>query len=239
MKKFLFLLLIASIPAWVVAQVINDPNAEARQVGSFRAISISNAFDLYLSQSDQEAVAVSASKTEYRDKIKTVVENGVLKIYIDNNNNWWKNMGNKKLKAYVSFKTLDKLSASGACDVYVNGGIKADDLVLHFSGASDFKKGEIYAKSLTVDISGASDVSLNGGKVTNLKVEASGASDFSGYDLETENCSAEASGASDIKITVNKELEARASGASGVYYKGSGVIKNLKSSGASSISKRG
>ena len=121
MKKLFFLLFIATVPAWMVAraQVINDPLVQPRETGSFTAIDVSDAFDLYLSQSDKEAVAVSAAKAEYRDKIKTVVANGVLKIYVDEKSNWWRNMGNKKLKAYVSFKTLEKLTASGACDVFI------------------------------------------------------------------------------------------------------------------------
>jgi hypothetical protein len=75
------------------------------------------------------------------------------------------------------------------------------------------------------------------GTAVQLKVEASGASDFKGYDLVTDVCHASASGASDIKITVNKEISAHASGASDVRYKGNGVIRDLKSSGSSSVSK--
>jgi hypothetical protein len=105
------------------------------------------------------------------------------------------------------------------------------------SGASDLK-GAFDLKTLDLHLSGASDATITG-KVTNLKVDANGASDLKGYDLETENCNAEASGASDIKITVTKELSARASGASGVYFKGSGVIRDIKTSGASNVSKRG
>jgi Putative auto-transporter adhesin, head GIN domain len=70
-------------------------------------------------------------------------------------------------------------------------------------------------------------------------VEASGASDFKGYDLAIDNCKVSASGASDINITVNKELNVSASGASDVFYKGTCVIKEMRSSGASSIGKRG
>jgi hypothetical protein len=87
-----------------------------------------------------------------------------------------------------------------------------------------------------VDLSGASDMLVTG-NATQISVEASGASDFKGYDLVSDICSAHASGASDIKITVNKELSAQASGASDVHYKGNGVIKDLKSSGSSSVSK--
>jgi hypothetical protein len=70
-------------------------------------------------------------------------------------------------------------------------------------------------------------------------VDANGASDFKGFDLQADNCDVEASGASDIKVTVNKELNARASGASGVHYKGDGVIRDLRTSGASNVSRRG
>ena len=238
MKKIFILLTVLTAGFQLQAQKeFNDQNAELRNVKGFHAIKISDAIDLYLSQSNEEVVAVSASETKYRDRIKTTVENGVLKIWFDQEGwSWWKNSGNKKMKAYVSFKTLDKLHASGASDVRVTGVIKSDDLDLNLSGASDFK-GSVDVNILTIDQSGASDIDITG-KAVNLKAEASGASDLKGYNLETENCTAHASGASDIQITVNKELNAHASGASGIYYKGTAVIKELHSSGASSVSKK-
>jgi hypothetical protein len=218
-------------------QQINDPNAQVRNVKGFHAIKISDAIDLYLSQSNDEVVVVSAAEDKWRDRIRTVVENGVLKIFMDHEGwTWWRNSGNKKMKAYVSFRSLDNLVASGASDVRVTGTIKADDLKIHISGASDFK-GEIDVNSLSIDQSGASDATVTG-RATTVEAEASGASDFKGFDLQTQNCRARASGASDIKITVNKELNAHASGASGIYYKGDAVIRELHSSGASSVSKR-
>lgn len=235
-RLFFFLSMVILLGSgYAQTKEINDPNAEVRAVKGFHAIKVSHAIDLYLSQSDDEVVAVSASKDEYRNRIKTAVENGVLKIWYDNESKWTR--GDKKLKAYISFRTLDKLNASGACDVYVTGTIKANDLGINMSGASDFK-GAIQANSLTVDLSGASDMTLTGGTATNLKLEVSGASDFKGYDFQTDNCSAKASGASDIKVTVNKELSAQASGASGVHYRGNGVIRDIKTNGASSINKK-
>jgi hypothetical protein len=235
--KTIFLSLIMLIVGFLNAQrkEINDPNAEVRNVKGFNAIKVSHAIDLYLSQSNEEVVAVSASKDEYRNRIKTDVDNGVLRIWYDNESKWTR--GDKKLRAYVSFKTLEKLNASGASDVYVTGAIKANDLDINMSGASDFN-GAIQANSLVVDLSGASDMTVTGGSVTTLKIEVSGTSDFKGYDLQTDNCSAKASGASEIKITVNKELSARATGASGVHYKGTGVIREVKTNGASSINKK-
>ena len=236
MKK-LGAILLMLLPAMLMAQkqVINDPNVQPRTIGSFHAIKVSNAIDLYLSQSDEEALAVSAVKEEFRDHIKTVVEDGVLKISYDDDARWFR--GSKKLKAYVSFKTLDRLTASGASDVRVNGTLKANDLVISMAGASDFK-GAVEANSLNITLGGASDATING-KVGTLKVDANGASDFKGFELVADNCEVEASGASDIKVTVNKELNARASGASDVHYRGEGVIRDLKTSGASSVSRRG
>ena len=215
--------------------VVNDPNAQMREVPGFSEISVSGGIDLYLSPDDKEVVVVSAAEGKYRDRIVTRVVGNRLEIYFDNKsfNRWPSNM---KLKAYVSFKALTKLKASGASDVYVNGVIKSDNFTLDLSGASDFK-GALEVSSLDVSQSGSSDSRISG-KAEKIKVDVSGASDMKGYDFEVNYCEAEASGASDIQITVNKELSARASGASDINYRGSGMIRDIKSSGASSISRR-
>ncbi|MDB5277034.1 head GIN domain-containing protein [Ferruginibacter paludis] len=239
MKKIILFLTVIAFVVFAQAQnkaFVNDANAEQRTLnGSFNSIKVSGGIDLYLSQFDTESIAVSASEDKYREHIKTVVENNTLKIYYDGDRLW--NSGNKKLKAYVSFKNLEKLQASGASDVQVAGTINVPALQLDMSGASDFK-GAVKTESLKLELSGASDATISG--VTNsLAIHSSGASDFKGYDLVTDICSAKASGASDIHITVNKELSADASGASDISYKGNAVIKGQHSSGASSIGKKG
>ena len=236
--KLLFTLLALVTIQTITAQktIIHDPNVETRAVGSFSAIRVSGGIDLYLSQSDREALAVSASESAYKSRIKTVVENGVLKIYYEDAGKKWSS-GNRKLKAYVSFTSLRKLDASGASDVYVDGAIKGDGLSIRLSGASDFK-GAVEVNQLDLDQSGASDATISG-KVMNLEVKASGASDLKGFDLSTSVCSARASGASEVKITVEKELQVEASGASSIQYKGNAVITSTKSNGASSINKKG
>ena len=234
MKKISLLFTGLIIGVVLFAQQVNDPNAEVREAKNFHGINLSSAFDVYLSQSNEEAVAVSASETKFRDHIKVEVKDGILQIKYESEGLKW-NSGNKKLKAYISFKQIDKLTVSGACDVFINGTLKADELTINQSGASDLK-GKIEVKKLSVDLSGASDMTVSG-TAMQLDVEASGASDFKGFDLVTDVCDVRASGASDIKITVNKELSAHASGASDVRYKGNGVITDIKSSGSSSVSK--
>mgnify|MGYP000984081485 CR=1 FL=1 len=237
MKKVFFLLTVLcfSTIAFTQKQFVVDPNAEIRTVnGSYNKIIVSGGIDLYLSQSDKEELAVSASEEKYIAGIKTKVEDNTLRIYYEGDKIW--NNRNKNMRAYVSFIELQKLEASGASDILVAGEIKVPSLQLKLSGASDFK-GSVTVSTLTMDLSGASDVNING-TASVVNIESSGASDIKGYDLVTDVCTAKASGASDVNITVNKELNAHASGASEIYYKGSGVIKEIESSGASSIKKK-
>jgi hypothetical protein len=217
-------------------KTIHDPNAELRKVGSFHAIEVSGGIDLYLSNGD-EAVAVSARDKEALGRVKTEVKDGVLKIYYE----WKKGMnfsvrGDKELKAYVSFKTLNRLTGAGGSDINLDGMIKSESLVLSFSGGSDFS-GRVSASSLTVGLSGGSDVDISGTAGT-ITIDASGGSDFDGYDLVTDNCTINANGGSDINITVNKELTAEATGASDVSWKGTATVKKVRASGAGSVSHR-
>ncbi len=237
MKNILLSILFVASAFTLGAQntLVVDANASVRQIsGDFNSIKVSGGIDLYLSQANEVALAVSASEERFKDDIKTEVENGVLKIYYEWNKalNW----RDRKLKVYVSFKTLQKLAASGASDVIVTGTIEAPSLDMQLSGASDFK-GAVKVENLKIDLSGASDVRISG-TASNVAIECTGASDVKGYDLVTDYCKASASGASDINITVNKELSAHASGASGVYFKGEGLIKDLTTSGASNVSRK-
>jgi hypothetical protein len=235
MKKLVALLPGLLLCAGIYAQHISDPNVEVREAKDFHAISVSSAFDVYLTQGDEEKVAVSASETKHLEHIKVEVNNGVLEIGWENKGKW--HSGNKKLKAYISFKKIDKLTASGACNLSVIGTLNADDLKINLSGASDLD-GKIIAQNLSVDMSGSSDMKASG-IAAKLKLSLSGACSFKGYDLATNYCDVNASGASDIKITVNKELSADLSGASDVGYKGTGLIRSIKTSGASNVSKTG
>ncbi|MCU0381427.1 MAG: DUF2807 domain-containing protein [Chitinophagaceae bacterium] len=237
-KQFLFLCMMLSV-ALAMSQekvVVNDKYAQQRSVGGFSEISVSGGIDLYLSPDDKEVVVVSASEPKYRDRIVTRVNGNRLEIYFDNKGmTRWPDRMN--LKAYVSFRTLQKLKASGASDVYVNGVIKSPSLEIYMSGASDFN-GAILVDELKIDQSGSSDSRISG-KAERVTIDVSGASDVKAYELTVNYCNVEASGASDIQITVNKELSARASGSSDVQYRGEGLIRDIKTSGASSVSRKG
>lgn len=236
MKKIIMSLLVVSLCSYstFAQKTVNDANAEKRSVSGYHAIEIGDGIDLYLSQGD-ESVAFSASSVKFRDNIKTEVHNGVLKIWYDRSNKFGVDWNNRHMKAYVSFKELDRLDGSGGSDIDVEGTIKVANLDLTISGGSDFD-GKVELDGLKVDASGGGDVKISG-SVKKLDIEASGGSDFKGYDLSADICNLEASGGSDVYITINKEMTADASGGSDVFYKGNGMIREVKSSGSSSIKK--
>jgi hypothetical protein len=234
MKLILFFLFIAFTFLSPAQTIINDKNAEVRKISDFTGIQVSGGIDVYLSQSNEYALAVSASDEKYNADIKTEVRNGILLISYDGNS--FRLNSNRKLRAYISFKTLESLEGSGASDFIINGTLKANSIKIELSGASEIK-GTLHLDNLLLNLEGASIVKANG-TVKNIKINANGASDIKNYDLVVDHCVAELSGASDVKITINKSLSAKASGASLLYYKGNPEKTEISSSGASSISQR-
>jgi hypothetical protein len=216
---------------------INDPNAEVRSVKGFHAVKVSTGIQLILTQGANEAVAVSAITDEHRDKIKTIVEDGVLKIYYDNDSwKFWKN-SEKKLKAYVSVINLDGIDASAGSSVKIEGTIKSKKLNVEASSGAVLN-GNIQAGTVKIDQSSGAVINLSG-SVTDLTVEGSSGSVLHGYELTVDNCNIDASSGGGVQVTVNKELSVEASSGGYVNYKGQGVIKNIKTSSGGNVSKRG
>jgi len=260
MKKILFALLLLVgfvVNAQQKTSIVYDENAQQRKVPSFTAISVSSAIDLYLTQSNKNEVAVSATNDEIRDHIITEVEGGTLIIRLGDKGTWfsWRKWGNYKTKAYVSIQDINALTASGASTVHLVNTIESPKMRIKLSGASDFKgnlkagvlmyqltgasdyKGEVSANSIDIDGSGASSIELIG-NVDDLAIEVSGASSAKLYNLTSKGAILRASGASNIGVTVTEILRANSSGASDINYKGNPTVKESNTSGASSIKRR-
>ncbi|PWT97093.1 MAG: DUF2807 domain-containing protein [Bacteroidetes bacterium] len=238
MKKLLaFMLFSASLAGFSQdSKVVNEKNAQERKVSGFHAVHVSHGIDLVLTPGTSEKVVISASDPELTNKILTEVKDGVLKIYIENQNWNWHWGKNTRMVAYVSYKQIDDLDASGGSDIKVEGTISGERLSLDISGGGDFN-GKVNVKKLNVDVSGGGDLTISG-NATDVDIDVSGGGEFKGSGLVTDNCSIDASGGSDISITCNKSLSVESSGGSDVYYKGTAVIKKSNTSGGGSVTRR-
>jgi hypothetical protein len=238
MKKiFLSFITLITLAAFAQEQtVITDANAQKRSLNeSFTGISVSDGVDLYLSQSDEESVAVSASDEKYMPRFKTEVKDGVLKIYYDDNGINWSANEKKKLKAYVSFKTLEKLHASGGASVTIKGSLDLGNLDMKFTSGSSLG-GKLTAKDLTVEQNSGSSINISG-SAGNIKVDVSSGAIFKSYDLAVDYCEAKASSGGGVRITINKELSAKANSGGGVKYKGDAIIKEIDVNSGGSVKK--
>jgi hypothetical protein len=237
--KYLFLLFALSAVNFLQAQeiihTVKDPMAEGRKVGSFTGIQVEGAIDVYLTQSNETAVAVSASSEEFRNAIVTEVRGNTL--YVSFNYKFaWHNRVNPKIRAYVSVPRLESLNISGASDVNIAGVFKFDQVKVVLSGASNLK-GEVELNNGSIVMTGASDCRMSG-KADRIKIQVSGASSFKGYELQSGDADIQASGASDVRMTISESLTVEASGASSVHYKGEPRLKGIRVTGASSFSRK-
>ena len=258
MKKialFACLFMAFTVHAQTKMGVIYDENVQLRKLPNFTSIRVSNAIELFISQSNKTEVAVSAKSEEYRNRIITEVSGGTLIIRMADNR-WWK-FGNEdyRIKAYVSVKDLYAITASGATNIKIVNGLSSEKLKINLEGASDLK-GDIKAGTLLADLSGASSFkgtvqanafSMKGsgacafevsGSGDDLILDVSGASSVKMYDYLVKGASVDASGASSVKINVSGILTLHATGASSIDYKGAAAIKDMQSSGASSLRHR-
>ncbi len=228
MKKVLVLLFVLSglVSFAQKETVVNDPNAEKRTLDeSFSSISVSDGITLYLSKGDEESIAVSASDPKYMERYITEVDNGVLKIYYDNKGINWTGGDKRKLKAYVSFKNIEKIHASAGSLVTMKTVLKENEMELIFTSGSSFR-GEVDINELTAAVTSGAEIEITG-KAEKATLEASSGAIFKGYELITDYCEAKASSGGGIRINVNKELSVKANSGGGIRYKGNGVIKDM------------
>lgn len=212
--------------------VVMDPHVSSRQVeGAFNQIKISDGIIVFLSQSNENGLAVSADREDDKKDILTTVEDGLLKISFRQQNGWRNNR--RKLRVYVGFSDISTIVASGGSDIYIIDSLQAKSLQINLSGASRFS-GLVHLEDLKIDLSGASQMTITGSSAA-ANLTASGASDLSASKMIVQDCIARISGTSDVKISVSRSLNANASGSSNFYYTGK-PNTTISATGGSKIS---
>ena len=136
----------------------------------------------------------------------------------------------------ITLPALTSLSASGASSARATGFESAEPFTADASGASRIE-GTLTTGDLTLTASGASTISLAGAGGA-VRGNASGASTLDLEEFTAASADVEASGASTVTINTGGQLDARASGASNIYYLGNPTLGNLEESGGSNVEPR-
>ena len=203
-------------------------------VKNFSEIGVSSGIDLYLTQGSTEQVRLVGDKDLIEKAVVERSGNGIRIKYRDgfSLSNLFRN---KSLKAYVTYKNISSISASGGSDVKTENTLKANKLTLHASGGSDLDM-SIVCRDIEIETSGGSDVELKG-SAANMSLHTSGGSDVDAFDFKVDYAKVNASGGSDANVYVLKALEANASGGSDVRYKGTASYRKTSDSRSGSVTK--
>ncbi|KLT65232.1 head GIN domain-containing protein [Pedobacter sp. BMA] len=196
-------------------------------VKNFNSIGVSSGIDLYLMQGGSENVTVKSDEATLKDIIVEQIGSNI-NIKFRDGISWSGMFKNRIIKAYVSYKTLTALAASGGSDVFTQNLLKTEKLAIRSSGGSDLKL-EVSCGDITIQSGGGSDIDLKG-KANNMTIQSSGGSDIDAYEFVTDYAKVQVSGGSDVNIYVNKGLEAAASGGGDVSYKGNAALRKTSNS---------
>lgn len=214
MKKLLSLFIcILLLQNGFAQKEVSEANMEKRPVSEFQRIQASSGIEVHISKGDREELAVSVGDMAYLDQVKTVVSNGVLKIYREGEWKFWNTWKNWKVRVYVSYTNLNGLDANSGAS------IQGTDLQLNTLNA--------YASSGgLIKITGKADA-------TDVNVNSGGL--FRGFDLVATKCTAKASSGGIAQLNVVKELSAKANSGGLIRYKGEGLIRDINTNSGGSV----
>ncbi len=204
--------------------------SQARTHSNFSGVEVSSAIHLYVKQDSVYSVKVETDENLQAHVIITE-ENGVLYIREEDGTNL---NATGKIKVYVSAPSIKSLDASGACKIISENELTADAIDIDVTGASHADL-QLKSPNISASMSGASSVTLTG-QTKDLTIKGSGASDANCFELLTENAVVDLSGASNAEVFASVKINAEASGASDVRYKGSATVSQ-NTSGAGSVKK--
>jgi len=178
--------------------------------GDFTKISISNAIDLVIEQSDSTQIVVETDDNIQKDII-TKVENGTLIIKSKHNS-----LSVTKKKVTVKMPKIDRLEASSAASVSNKGVLQGENLDIETSSAASVSL-NIEFDTVSCDTNSASSVSVEG-KALKVRTSASSGSTISAKRLLVNDIQADASSGANVEVHPIVSLKANASSGGSINY---------------------
>lgn len=207
---------------------------EDRSLNStYSGLEVSTAFTVYVQFSSMEESIEIEANSNLHQYIEVEKAGDNLRIKLKDNINI---RGSATFIAHVTTKTpLEYFVGSEASHIVLNNELNAQNISLSLSGASHFS-GSIHTNNLTTFLSEASNATLEG-SADSYSIIASGASLLKDYGMIAQDVNSDLSGASHSSLTVNGNIDLKASEASVFRYKGTAAVNSQNLSGASQIVK--
>lgn len=206
-KIFVFIILLTGSTLSVFAQ-----ETETRSLSDFSQVSVGEAISVTLIPGNKNEAVVKVRNIDLED-VETDVRGGSLKIQLSGNR-----YRNIDVEITLTYKSIDGIHVSSAANVVTKGPIKSTSLDISVSSAAKADL-EIVTDKIDVEVSSSGELELSG-KTTSQRVSVSSAGEYHAYELSCDEAYVRASSAGSARINATKRLDARASSAGSVKYKG-------------------
>ncbi|ALR31549.1 hypothetical protein ATE47_13940 [Chryseobacterium sp. IHB B 17019] len=214
-------------------------SGESRSVGEFSGIHVSTGVNVVFKQESPTNIKViaDADKLQY---IMTKVENGVLKVYVDNKGQ--KNLKFKNISVNVSSPRMDNIKTSSGSTFTTINSVRENNLTIDASSGSVVKgkfhianetnveatsgsdiKIDLNSKNLVFKGSSGSDSSIEG-QAGMAKFDISSGAICKGENFRANQVEAESTSGASISVNVVDKLKAKASSGGLIKYKGNPEI---------------
>jgi len=214
-------------------------NGENRTVGEFSGIEVSSGVHVVFKQENTTNVKVFADSDKLQNVI-TKVENGVLKVYIDNKG--MNKMKFKNLSVNISSPRMDNVKVSSGSNFTAVNSIKENNLRIEASSGSlvtgkftiantaDFNvssgsnvKANITSGKVMVKSSSGSSVNVEGNADMGM-IDVSSGSVIKAENLRVNTADVESTSGSSASVNVKNKMRVKASSGGAVRYKGNPTI---------------
>jgi len=223
-------------------------SGEARNVGEFQGIHVSTGVNVVYKQESPASIKViaDADKLQY---IVTKVEDGILKVYVDNKG--VKNLRFKNLNVNVSSPRMGSIKTSSGATFSTVNSVQEDNLDVEASSGSVLKgkfmisnvtnisatsgsnvKADITTGNIIIKASSGSDTVIEG-QANSGVIDISSGAVCKAENLKLDELDAESTSGGSLTVNVKSRLKVRASSGGLVKYKGNPEIdsKISKTSG--------
>ena len=214
MRLLLALLL---LPILLSAQTI-PADGRVHTYSTFTEVQASHIYQVTITQGLEYTVQLEATE-EIKPYLEAEVDRGQLSLRMDQRMNFMDNRKigrNAKVIVRVTMPILKELEVSGAANVSVE----------------EFEQPD---QDMKIDLSGAGHLDISG-SCRNLELELSGAGQLTGANFTAAKCEVDGSGAGQAKMRVTEAIAGKMSGAASLRYTGNPANRDVRTSGAGSIS---
>ena len=228
--KLLSLCLLIITSSCMITGVRGNRNVvtENRSISSnFDAIHISHGIELDLSIDGSTSLIVEADEN-IMDLIRTEVENGVLRIYTEEN--IW---SSKARIVHLSADQINKIKATSGASVHNRNTLRSKSLELSATSGANLSL-LLEVDQLDCSTTSGSDISLKG-MANHAKFRATSGSNLRAKNLTAKSCDASVTSGANVSLHATDALEAKATSGGNISYDGSPTTIQKKSSSGGSI----